>query len=299
MAWDSLARREARVQTKQIGTWAIGVVLLMMFVSQYRRISSPIPEVLGPDAGVMALQAPIGNVVLIGGLVLGHRTIVDERTTGRIKLTAAMPHSRRDIVFGKIVGVATPLAAVVGGLSLVAAILALITYGPPSVLRFVAFSAVSLGYAFICTGIGAMVSASATSSIRATVAMLLTLTAVLLWKQIATRAYVFVTGSQINLLAPPADGVLFLIRRLDPRNAYYLVTNWIYGVGNAPGVYSSVVEKMHPEVDVVLHDVFVVEKTFESPPLYLAEPVGVAILAAWAIIPLYVATRVFRTASFS
>lgn len=294
MTWKPLARREARVHVKETGTWIIGVLLVGFYLLSYSSISDLVSDVLGADAAVLSLQVSFANALLIGGLLLGHRAVLDERTTGRIKLTASMPHSRRDIIVGKVVGLAIPLVALVIVLLLVATGIAVVTNGIPSLGRLVLFGLVSVVYAVVCAGLGVALSSVATTAVRVTGGMLLSLGTLLLWNTPVTMLYARLTGTSINLYQPPADGVLFLVRRLDPRSTYFVVTNWLYDVGNAAGTYDAVVAELHAEMPTITN-VWVVNATFERAPSYLAEPFGIVIMLVW-LLPLAVAARSFENA---
>lgn len=300
MSWKSLTLRESYVHAKMVGVWGIGLLAFGMYYIAYNQIDSPSMNVLGADAVILSLQLSLGNVLPIGGLMLGYRTIVDERLTGRIKLTAAMPYSRQDIIIGKTVSVALPLVVIIAVMFLVATGLAVFTAGLPSPTRLVGFAVVSVVYAVLCAGLGVLLSTLTSSSIRATGVMLLSLATLLLWKSLGTRLYALLTGTAINPFHPPADGALFLLRRVDPRNAYFLTTNWIYDVGNGAGVYDGVLAKLHPGPNTVASvNTFVVETTFEHPPPYLAEALGVVILVAWLVLPISLAVSRFQTTSLS
>ncbi len=300
MSWTSLTRRELYVYRITVGAWAIGLLAVFLYYTAYNQIDQISLDVLGADAVILSLQLSLANVLPIGGLLLGSRTIVDERLTGQIKLTAAMPHSRRDIIIGKTVSVALTLIGIVIVLFIVAIALAGLTVGLPSIPQLVGFVAVSVLYALICAGLGVLLSTLARSSLQATVMMLLSLAMLLLWKSVMTNLYALLMGISINPFNPPADGVLFLTRRLDPRSAYFLTTNWIYDVGNGAGVYDGVVAQLHSGPNTVVSvNSFVVETTFEYPPPYLAEPLGVVILAVWLILPISLAVARFQTTSLS
>lgn len=273
---------------------------LVLYYIRYNGIETASLNVLGADAVILSLQFAFANVLPIGGLVLGYRTIVDERLTGRIKLTTAMPHSRRDIILGKTVSLALPLFAIVVVMLLIATCLAIITVGLPSLSRLVGFAVVSLLYASICSGLGIFISTLTSSSTRATGILLVSLVALLLWKPLGTRVYSLLIGKPINPFDPPADGILFLLRRIDPRSGYFLTTNWVYDIGNGADVFSAVIAKLHSGPNTAtLVNIFVVEPTFEQPPFYLSESLGVVILVAWLVLPVSLAVYRFQIASLS
>ncbi len=271
-----------------------------LFAFQYNAIGDDVAAYLGPDAVILSLQSPLALVLPLAGLLLGHRSVLDERTTGRIKLTAAMPHSRRDIVVGKTVSLAVPLVGLVFSSLAVATVVAVVTEGVPSLLSLFGFAAVSVVYAIVCAGLGIAISVLASSSLRATGAMLCGLLTVFLWKSLATRAYSTIAGVQVNPFDPPADGALFLVRRLDPRSAYMLVTNWVYGVGNVADTYAAAVSTLQAgDGTTVVSRVFIVGPTFRDSPVYLAESTGVVLLLGWLVVPLGIAIARFERTTLS
>ncbi len=62
---------------------------------------------------------PLSLLVPLIGLLLGYKAIVGERETGQIKLLLGLPHSRRDVVLGKLLG-----RSAVAGLAVVAGFVA-------------------------------------------------------------------------------------------------------------------------------------------------------------------------------
>jgi len=94
------------------------------------------------------LRAPIGWLVPITALLGGYKAIAGERASGSIKLLLSLPHRRRDVMFGKVVGRSSVVASGV-----------LVGFGAAIVVGIVLYSSFSLvvflGYTFLTVAFGA------------------------------------------------------------------------------------------------------------------------------------------------
>lgn len=106
-------------------------------------------------------------------ILLGYNAIVGERESGRLALLLSLPHTRRDVVVGKLVGRGAVLVVgVVAGL-VGAGALVVYPFGElsgSSALAYAAYVLLTLGFAAVFFGIGLAISTFTASKRLATMA---------------------------------------------------------------------------------------------------------------------------------
>jgi len=109
----------------------------------------------------LLLSAFVGPVLVTGlvplvGVVVGYNAVSGERESGSLKLLLSLPHSRADVVFGKVLGRSAALVlAVFAGFLVPAAVLVVtpVTFNAGSFLGYTVFAAV-LGAVFVAISVG-------------------------------------------------------------------------------------------------------------------------------------------------
>ncbi|MDG5758338.1 ABC transporter permease [Natronococcus sp. A-GB1] len=105
---------------------------------------------------IIALQTPAGYLVPIIALVVSYAAIAGERESGSLKFLLGLPHTRRDVVIGKIlgrtgvVGVSIVVGFAFGLIGLFAFV------GSVSLVDYLGFTLVTLlfGLVYVCIGVG-------------------------------------------------------------------------------------------------------------------------------------------------
>lgn len=194
--------------------------------------------------------------VPIIGLLAGYKAIVGERVSGSMKLLHGLPHTRRDIMLGKLVGrslvVTVPVLVGYG----VAAIIALVMVTEFNLLHYVLFVLLTVLFAITYVSISVGISAATAAESR-TVAIVVGLWLVLLmgWQIGITGLQWVINGFSMPTGAPPS-WIVFL-ESLSPNPAYALAGHAFFPEEYAPN-----------------HDVF-----------YLEPWVGVVVITTWLLIP--------------
>lgn len=283
MNWLPLARKEFRILRRSKGLWVLAALLLVGGLRSIN-VDPAVRTELGATASLAAFQRPIGALVGFAGLLVGFRAIVGERESGSLKFPAGLPHTRLDILLGKLVGrtaalslpilVAVPLGVLVG----------VSVNGVPSIPVLLLFLLASLLYALTHVAIGIGISALVRTSTRAAALLLAYVLVVLIsWKRVSFQLYTLSTGTPVNVFAVPPSPPLFLAVRLSPIGAFYLLTNTLFGVGNSAAGYQSVLAQFAPET---ITNALVVDITFQnlSTPFYLNPWLTPLILVAWMVL---------------
>ena len=160
------------------------------------------------------------------GVVIAYNAIVGERTTGSIKLLLALPHSRSDVVFGKVLGRAAALGVPVAISFVLPLVVALVT--PLSLdlgvyVGYLLFT-VLLGSAFVALAVG---FSAGVRSQRIAVAgpVVVYLLSGPIWSVVQLPLQLYISGRQFPGWFPlDAAGVFRLIRLVNPIESFKILT---------------------------------------------------------------------------
>ena len=259
---DALRSRALIVLSVLFAIFAAGAVYVFSAVIDLGSAGNVSPAV----QLLFSLASPVSIFVPLIGVITGYRAIVGERSTGSVKILLSLPHTRRDVLFGKLAGRTAVLSvAVVVGFAL-AGVVGLVYYSAFPVAAYLGFVVLTLllGVAYLAFSIG--LSASTRSSSLA------------LWGALGFFAlFQFLWGFVTNLVvyvvngfSTPANfsfvfGYLTggpdwyqLLGLLSPSSAYQTALNAVLPAGGASG----------------------------STPYFLQSWFGFVILAVWIVVPL-------------
>lgn len=213
-------------------------------------------------------QSMLFFVPLIG-LGMGYGAVVTERESGRIRLTLALPHSRRAVVVGKYLGRTAVVGTAILGGFVPAALIGAATYATFDLGLFVVYSLLTVAYGAVYVAIGVGVSATLDSKRRALGATVgLYALFMVLWDAGLYALQLLTIGPEV-----PAGGL----------------PEWIpfLGVCNPSTAFVFAVRTVLPVYE---------ELTFypESSAWFLQHWVGIPVLVVWALVPLAVGTARFR-----
>lgn len=202
------------------------------------------------------------------GLIVGYKSIVAERESGTIALLLSLPHTRRDVVLGKVLGRTgvVSISAIVG--FLIAAGVVVVLAGSLSLGNYVLFVLASLALALTFVSLAVSFSAATRSSalsLAGAGALTGLFVVPMLWSLIPTLVRFILneyTPLTLDLSSQP-DWAQFFVQ-LNPTTAYSnVLQTLIPDLANGPlaGAGGDV-------------------------PFYLAPSFGFVILAAWIVVPL-------------
>ncbi|QSG15015.1 ABC transporter permease subunit [Halapricum desulfuricans] len=152
MSWIAVARKDFRDAIRSRMFWALAIVFGLLSIGiggAYGYFTDELAaSVPASEAGiglVFFVQSPITIFIMFISAIICHKSIVGEWEQGSLKLLLSLPHTRSDVILGKIVGragvIAVPaIGSLVLGLGLGAALLG------GSVLTSVDFLAVAAGF---------------------------------------------------------------------------------------------------------------------------------------------------------
>lgn len=225
----------------------------------------------GPNSGEVEMINLLSSLLLptyillpIVGMIVGYKAIVGERTSGSLKFLLGLPHTRRDVVFGKLLGrSAIVTVAILVGFS-VGGIVLYVSSSAFAFGSFVLFTLVTilLGITFVSIAI-AFSSITKSSSIAIGGAITLVLLFLFLWSVFLLLVrYAADRFALMDMAAGNPDWFIFL-QFLNPTVAYQMAM-------------SALIEFSSGEVG----------STVQSAPFYLQNWFGFVILAFWLVVPI-------------
>lgn len=270
MSWVVVARKELRdVRSSRRTRWLLGAVVLLFVGGGYMVPMLGFPEPTSADyASFMVSSAAL--LVPLVGLLLGHRTIVGERSSGRLTLLLSLPYDRLDVVVGKFVSRVVALGAAIAVGIVAGAALVNYPFGSFEADTVGAYLLGTLLYGAAFVGVGLAISTATTSSAVASSAAFGTFFLfVAVWSQLQG---VFRAGLDYLGLAKGTmpDWALF-VYGAEPGMCYRrLVDGFFAGVEQGP--------YLGPDA-----------------PWYLGEWVAAILLAGWALGPATLGYLRFRS----
>ncbi|MFH5797689.1 ABC transporter permease [Haladaptatus sp. CMAA 1911] len=277
MSWAVVARKDFEDAARSKMLWGITVLFVLATAGVMYGVSAFTDDFTAKQA-IGLLSSPATLLVPLAALVVAYLAIAGERESGSIKLLLGLPHTRRDVVFGKLIGrsgivaVATVVAFVAG------AIVLFVQYGTFPVADFLVQGIVTFIFGMVFVGIAIGFSAMTSTRSRAmALAIGLYFLFALIWDIVPLGVYYLVEGGMPNM-ANGLPGWYFFLQIINPKNAYSLTAFFL----NNPSATS-------PYADLVQG----------SAPFYLEGWFSLVILAFWLIVPVTLGYWRFERADIS
>ncbi|ELY67035.1 ABC-type transport system involved in multi-copper enzyme maturation, permease component [Natronobacterium gregoryi SP2] len=294
-SWQPLARREFRRLVRSPLVWVVGA---LVFLDGIISLSPEVyvQEALGSSVPLAAVQRPIMAIAAIGVLFGTFRSVVRERDTGRIRLTAGTAVSRTESLLGFVLGRASAFAVPVFAAVLLTCLIAGPQYGLVPAGELVAFLALTFLFLVVMAGIGVAISTVLRSQSVAGFAAMVFVVVSIMWQFVANTVYEVVTGTAVTGFNPPENLLYVLLRWLPPGSLYNVATNYIIDVPNSGAISSLVISHLQPNR---ISNAVVVRISYgtDVPVWYLHPSVGLVGLLLWFVVPLGLSALVHRRRS--
>jgi ABC-2 type transport system permease protein len=282
MTWLAVARKDFRDSVRSRTLWVLSALFLLLAggisvaYSTLDAVSGGAPTALGL---MFFVASTVGTFISLAAILACYKAVAGERESGTIKILLSLPHSRRDVILGKLVGRTAVLA-----LPAVAALLIGVVVGGALMGEFAPVATVLFGLVallFAVAYVGIMVGLSATTGSTARAAALAVgffVVVELLW-DVLTLALVFV-ANDFAIPQSTADfpAWLFVVNQVPPSSSF--VTSLTAVIPDAPSA----------AVGVGGQGAGQVEAFFATPWL------GVVALVFWAVVPILIGYARFRRA---
>jgi len=269
MTWKIVARQDSSVTVRArsvkllLGTLAF-VVLLAGYI--YPVVGTePISTARFPEF----VHGSLTTLVPFVAMLMGYGAVVGERESGSILLSLSLPHSRRDVVFGKLFSRTGLVTVPLVGSLLVAGALVVYPFGELLFWRFLGFVALTVLFAVVWSALGVAVSLMVATRRRALVLGFgLVFLFVIVWDTAADALALGLNAAGVIDGELP-DIIQFLVG-IEPGHVFGRVTTGF----------------ITPDASI-------------GGPWYLNEWVGLVLLVLWAFGPLGLAYRRFNGSDLS
>jgi ABC-2 type transport system permease protein len=256
MTWQVVARQDASLT---VGTRSVkllfGALALVVLVAGY------VYPVVGSDPTTTArfpefVLGSLTTLVPFVGMLTSYGAVVGQRESGSILLSLSLPHSRRDVVVGKLCSRAGLVTTALVGSLLAAGALVVYPFGELALGRFLGFVVLAALFAVVWSGLGVAVSLAVATRRRALVLGFgLVFLFVVVWDTVTNALRLGLNAA--GLVDGALSGPLRFLAGLEPGNVLGRVTTG-----------------------------FVTPDASVAGPWYLNEWVSLVLLVCWAVGPL-------------
>lgn len=275
---------EDAVQSKML--WSLMGLLVgivgLIYLAIWWNVSNPDAlDIVGAASAFMQLIVPLV------ALIAGYLSIVGERQAGSIKVLLSLPPTRRDVVFGKLLGRSAVIVSVVFAAFVALVALSLLFFQSLPLVDFLGIAAASAltGLAFV--GIAVGISAMVASRGRAMAGVIgLYLVFLLFWDLLTAGIYRLAAGELPGNPGDQFEAWYVFLQWLNPVEAYAILTDAVldesFGAFTIP-LFAP--QEVSDTERVVAGEV----------PAYLQDPVAIPILLFWCVVPVALGYLRFRT----
>jgi ABC-2 type transport system permease protein len=280
MSWVAVTKKDFQDAARSRWLWALSVLFVLFAAGMAYLYSEIFASAPANELNVLGLLffllTPASLLVPIIGLMISYKSVVGERESGSIKLLLSLPHTRRDMVLGKLLGRTASVAVAIAIGFAVAAAVAVVQYGGLDPVAYVLFVLLTMFFALVYISIGVGFStlfASASRALAGAIGLFVLLEIV--WDFVPLVLYYFVNGLSMEGYFPqPPEWVQFL------------------GVLAPSQGYSSAVNALLPENP----QASLGGAAAQAPDaFYLQDWFGLVVLLFWLIVPITLGYLRFRS----
>lgn len=277
----AIARKDFQDAVRSWLFWGLSLFFFMLLVALTGAISYFAGDViLAEEATTEVLISQVFSiasfVIPVIALVLGWKSIVGERESGSLKILLSLPHSRKDVILGKLVGRAGVLSLSLVVAFVLAALPVAALLGTFDVTDYIGLLLVSILYGIAYTSIAIAVSSLFRSTTFAAAAAFgVFVLYYIVWGAVATAVGLLVMFDYLPESETIAEATM-LFQNFNPNSAY----------GNVLSLVTSVAELDDESVAAL-------EAMFDgSIPFYLQDWFALVVLLFWIVVP--IAAAIYR-----
>lgn len=233
MTWQSVARKDFRDSLRSRWLWVLTALFVVLFalppILAFLIENGSIQGSAGQstDQYLYLMKQETAVLIPLISIVIGYAAITGERESGTLKLMLSLPHSRTDVVLGKVlgrssvVGISTVLGFVV------AAIILLVTSLTFKFVNYVLFASLTLLLGLVFVGLAVGISAAVKTGRRAMVTTIsFYIVFLVLWSGLAKRV-ASLLGRHAGVGTAGQVSTILFIRLLNPMTAYKTLVDTI------------------------------------------------------------------------
>lgn len=294
MTWQAVAHKDFQDALRSKWLWALSALFVLIFALPpflmfYLEMGTAPQQGQSGSTDMFIFLMKQGTSILIPliAIVIAYASITQERESGSLKLLLSLPHSREDVVFGKVVGRAGVLTlSIIIGFA-VAFVLLLFTSLELKMMNFLLFAALTVILGLVFVGFSVGVSAASSTGRRAMVAATSTfIFLVVLWNSFANQT-VNMLNKYVGLSDQARIQTLLFVKLLNPMQSYKtLIDAFLMESALRSRIFMFSVFKRQA----------IASTLGDSLPLYLSNAFVIVYLLAWLFVPVAVGYLVFRDA---
>lgn len=279
----AVAKKDFRDAVRSRGLWALTALFFVLVVgvavayAQLDSLSGGNPTAQGL---IFFVASSVGTYVALAALLACFKSIVGERDSGTIKVLLSLPHSRRDVVLGKLLGRSAVLAIPVVATFVVGVAIGGALLGDFAPVATVVLAGMAVFFAVAYASIYVGISATSESDTRVTLlAVGFFVVFEFLWGIVTLVLLVVTNGFEM----PTGDlpSWYFLVNQIPPSSAFVTSLEAVIPGAGARAIQGSGA----PTASAGQFDAF-----FATPWL------GVVVLVLWAVVPILLGYRRFARA---
>lgn len=222
MSWAVVAKKDFQDAIRSRALWGLSAIFLLL-VGLLAVTYASVDIIAGGDPSALGLiffvAGAIGTFVSVAAIIACYKSLAGERESGSMKLLLSLPHTRRDVVVGKLVGRTAVLAVPIVIALLVGVVLGMGLLGDVAPVATVLLGIVGLLFALTYAGIMVGISAVTGSTSRAAaLAIGFLLVFEFLWDIVVLGAVYVANGFALPVGGLPAWA--FPLSQVAPSNAF-------------------------------------------------------------------------------
>ena len=281
----AIAKKDFQDSIRSWMFWGLSVFFFTLLVAVTGVISYFGEDIAQAGATTEALVLFVSQitrlVIPLIALVLGWKSIAGEREAGSIKILLSLPHSRKDVILGKLLGRSAVLSiSLIVGFVLAAVVVAALL-GSFDIVDYAGLLAMSIVYGIAYTSIAVSLSSLTRSTTIAGAAMVgVFVLFYVVWNGIQSAIFLLMNRDYISGVPVESMGGIerppnwaYFVDMLDPGNAYQNVLSLVTSAA---------------ELD---EDMLAAQEEFFGGeiPFYLQDWFSAVILLFWIVVPILIA----------
>jgi len=233
MSWAVVAKKDFQDAIRSRALWGISAMFLLL-IGGIGALYASVDAVAGGNPTALGLvffvASSIGLFVSVTAIITCYKSLAGERESGSMKLLLSLPHTRRDVVTGKVVGRTAVLAVPIVIAMLVGAGLGMGLLGDVAPVATLLLGLMGILFALTYASIMVGISATTGSTSRAAaLAITFLLVFEFLWDIVVLGLVYVVNGFEFTTSFPDWA---YLVTQVPPSNAF--VTSLVAVIPDAP-----------------------------------------------------------------